>query len=99
MHEGDDLLAVTVYKRGAQAVLNRLQTLDQPLAEQQALIARLAPAGETARPRAAEAAPPGFQSRVSRPAEQLALFSLPVRCVAAAGAATAKSWVRSTGNS
>jgi hypothetical protein len=80
VHEGDDLLAVTVYKSGAQAVLNRLQTLDQQLAEQQALIARLAPACETALPRAAEAAaPPGLQEHVSRPTEQLLLFSLPAR--------------------
>ena len=76
VHEGDDLLAVTVYKRGARAVMERLQTLDHQLAEQQALIARLAPAGETALPRAAEAATPDFQEHVSRPTEQLALFSL-----------------------
>ena len=79
VHEGDDLLAVTVYKRGARAVLERLQALDHQLAEQQALIARLTPAGETALPHAAEAAPPEFQERVSRPVEQLPLFSLPSR--------------------
>jgi len=44
------------------------------------VIARLTPANENGAPHAAEAAPPVFQERVSRPVEQLALFSLPVRC-------------------
>jgi hypothetical protein len=79
VHEGEDLLAVTVYKRGARAVVERLQTLDQQLAAQQALIARLTPANENGAPHAAEAAPPEWLERVSRPVEQLPLFSLPAR--------------------
>jgi hypothetical protein len=79
VYEGDDLLAVTVYKRGARAVMERLQTLDQQLAEQQARLATLTAAGETALPSAAEAVPPGFQEHVSRPTEQLSLFSFPAR--------------------
>lgn len=79
MHDGDELLAVTVYKRGAQEVTKRLQALDRQLAAQQALIASLTPANENGVPRAAEAAPPEFQERVSRPTEQLPLFSLPDR--------------------
>jgi len=80
LDEETDLLAVTVYKRGVQAVLERLQTLDQQLAAQQAFMAALTPAGKTAVPAAAEAAPPPrFQERLSRPVEQLILFSLPKR--------------------
>src|SRR5882762_9013069 len=77
VHEGDDLLAVTVYKRGARAVVERLQTLDQQLAAQQARLAALASVGETALPRAAETVSPDFQKPVTRPVEQLLLFSPP----------------------
>jgi hypothetical protein len=79
VHEGNDLLVVTVYKRGARAVVERLQTLDQQLAEQQARLAALASADETTLPRAAETVSPDFQKHVTRPVEQLPLFSPPDR--------------------
>lgn len=79
VHEDDDLLVVTVYKRGARAVVERLQTLDQQLADQQARLAALAAAGEATLPRAAETVAPDFQRPVTRPVEQLPLFPLPER--------------------
>ena len=50
LYEGKELMALTVYKRGAKEVLTRLQARDQQLAEQEAPIATLTQAGATAPP-------------------------------------------------
>ena len=89
VHEDDDLLVVTVYKRGARAVVERLQALDQQLAAQRARLVAPTYDDETTLPRAAEPPAPDFPKPVTRPVEQLPLFPLPERA-----ASRRRRWVR-----
>lgn len=51
VYDGTTLLAVTVYKRGAAEVVQRLQALEQQLAEQKAGLAACTQAGAAALPK------------------------------------------------
>jgi hypothetical protein len=66
-YEDKELIAVTLYKRGAQAIVDRLESLEHQLAE---LRQRLA---DQVTPPEPQPAPPRFQERI-RPVEQRQLL-------------------------
>jgi hypothetical protein len=77
LYEGEDLVVVTAYRRGARAVLGKLQSLERQLAELRQLLADQAtstPLAAPEQPDHSHAPPQRSQERVHRPAEQLPLI-------------------------
>jgi hypothetical protein len=75
-YEGDELIAVTAYKKGALAIVGRLQSLERQLAELRQLLADQAMSAEQTTPERQQHPSPSsrFQDRMHRPAEQLPLI-------------------------
>jgi hypothetical protein len=78
-YEGDELIAVTAYKKGALAIVGRLQSLERQLAELHQRLADQAASAQQAPPERQEhpqSSPLTFQERLHRPAEQLPLIEM-----------------------
>jgi hypothetical protein len=76
LYEDKNLLAVTVYKRGAEAVQRALEARDTVIAEQAARIEQLKAAATPPGPAHSAPAPTRFRERVRHgQAEQLGFFS------------------------
>ena len=76
LYEGKNLLAVTLYKKGAETVQHVLEARDTVIAEQAAQIEQLLAATKSPEPEHSAPAPTRFQERVRHgQAEQLGFFS------------------------
>jgi len=76
LYEGEDLVVVTAYRRGARAVLDKLQSLEHQLVELRQLLADQTISAQQTPPRQEHPRAPSltFQERLHRPAEQLPLI-------------------------
>jgi hypothetical protein len=76
LYEGKNLLAVTLYKKGAEAIQDELEARDKVIAEQAARIEQLIAAAMPQGPKKPAPAPTRFRERVRHnQAEQLGFFS------------------------
>ena len=75
LYEGETLLAVTLYKKGAEAVQHVLEARDTVIAEQAARIEQLIAAARSPEPEHSAPAPTRFRDRVRHDQEQLGFFS------------------------
>ena len=76
LYENNNLLAVTVYKRGAEAVQRALEARDTVIAEQAARIEQLMAAARSPGPEQSIPAPTRYRDRVRHgQEEQLGFFS------------------------
>jgi len=75
LYEQNTLLAVTVYKRGAEAIQRALEARDTVIAEQAAHIEQLVAAARPPESEHAAPAPTRFRDRVRHGQEQLGFFS------------------------
>ena len=76
LYEGKNLLAVTLYKKGAETVQHALEARDTVIAEQAARIEQLIAAVTPPEPERAAPTPTRFRDRVRNgQAEQLGFFS------------------------
>jgi hypothetical protein len=76
LYEGKNLLAVTLYKKGAETVQHALEARDTVIAEQAARIEQLIAVAKPPEPEHSATAPTRFRDRVRHSqAEQLGFFS------------------------
>jgi|GEM_PF-5430130 len=76
LYDGQNLVVVTAYKRGAQEVLGRLESLERQLAELRLLLTDQATSAQQVTPERQEHPSPSsrFQDRIHHSAEQLPLI-------------------------